>query len=144
MLGDWENVFTTLKEKLHKSWSSQLAKVNPRFCSTKNLLLLPTPPPPSPHGQDDSPSQGNQSYVAVISLHTWVKRDGEAKLPHYSNDTAINFIPEQAHFLCICLLQSWNGWFQILSALCSDYSRHLRVEGGGSVYMLHNKYECCS
>ena len=38
MLRDWENVFTTLKVKLHESWSSQLARNNPRFCSTKHLL----------------------------------------------------------------------------------------------------------
>ena len=64
--------------------------------------MLPTLPPlpPPPRGQDDSPSQGDlQRYVAVIRLYIWVKRDGEAKLPHYSNDTALNFIPEQVHFI---------------------------------------------
>ena len=65
----------------------------------KHLLLLPTLPPP-PSGRDDSPPQGDlQHYVAVIHLYTWVKRDGEAKLPLYSNDTAMNFIPEQVHLI---------------------------------------------
>ena len=44
MPGDWENVFITLKAKLHMSWSSQSARVNPRFCSMKH------PPPPPPQG----------------------------------------------------------------------------------------------
>ena len=67
----------------------------------KHRLLLPTPPsrrPPPPYqvDGDDSPSQGDfQYYVAVTHLYTWVKTDGEAKLPHYSNDTATNFIPQQ-------------------------------------------------
>ena len=64
------------------------------------ICIIAANPPPPPSGQDDSPSQGDlQHYVAVIHLYTWVKRDVEAKLPHYSNDTAMNFIPEQVHFI---------------------------------------------
>ena len=92
----------TLKVKLHKSLSSQLARVNPGSVawSTYYCYQLPSPPDPLASGRDDSPSQGDlQHYVAVTHLYTWVKRDGEAKIPHYSNDTTTNFIPEQLHFI---------------------------------------------
>ena len=46
------------------------------------MATNPPPPPPKVDG-DDSPSQGDlQHNVAVTHLYTWVKTDGEAKLPH--------------------------------------------------------------
>ena len=62
------------------------------------ICIIAANPPPPPSGQDDSSSLGDlQHYVAVTHLYTWVKRDGEAKLPYYSNDTGMNFIPEKVN-----------------------------------------------
>ena len=64
------------------------------------ICIIAANPSPPPSGQDDSPPLGDlQHYVAVTHLYTWVKRDGEAKRPYYSNDTGMNFIPEQVHFI---------------------------------------------
>ena len=62
------------------------------------ICVITANPPPPPSGQDDSPWLDDLlHYVAVTHLHTWVKTDGEANLPYYSNDTGMNFIPEQVH-----------------------------------------------